>query len=320
MFMVLMVAMVVATVLGIWLVRMLSEEPVFVREKLFFDYTNENPTAELYLGCPGEGKGLMGVPVGHTYHVSLTLLLPESDFNRHIGVFQVNAEALSSNGYVIARSSHPIMLRFRSMPVGLVRTFFLGVPLLLGLTSETQKLQVEMLNIKEGNLRTKAIRVSLVPRSGTSYLPQLYEAEILIKSELPWTKRLMHNWKWTLYVWATMYVYIILLIILVSCFRPVLFPLASIISVNDRRGAIADMDGFKGAQIEGDRERDVSELIRKWQQSRSKRQAMVRGNVDEPETIVVGSSAASSMSLTRDETSAVLEEEVGDSESVCLEN
>ncbi|KAF3951202.1 hypothetical protein CMV_023121 [Castanea mollissima] len=34
-------------------------------------------------------KKPMGVPIGHTFNVTLVLLMPESDFNRDIGVFQV---------------------------------------------------------------------------------------------------------------------------------------------------------------------------------------------------------------------------------------
>lgn len=63
-------------------------------------------------------------------------------------------------------------------------------------------------------------------------------------------------------------------------------------------------------------EGEVAELLRKWQQSRGKRKARfvpeVRGEGE-------GSSAASSRNVTREDTSAGIEDdEVGDSESVCL--
>ncbi|GLT95521.1 hypothetical protein SLE2022_131990 [Rubroshorea leprosula] len=318
-YMVLVAVMVLAALVGIGLVQLCLEEPVHVRETLYFDYTLVNPTAEFCFGpgSRGQGKAQMGVPVGHTFHVSLVLLMPESDFNRRIGVFQLNAELVSSNGKVIVRSSHPCMLQFRSLPIRLGRTFLLGAPLLLGLTSETQKISVDMLNIKEGNRRTKAVRVSLVPRAGTSSLPQLYEAEILIKSELPWTKRLVHNWRWTLYVWTSLYVYIIFLVILMSCFRSVLFPMTGTNFDDEVRDAVV-VDESRGPQIGAREERNegVSELIRKWQQSRIKRKAIVLQKAV-PETV---GSSASTMSVTREETSAVIEEDIGDSESVCSGN
>lgn len=72
-----------------------------VRERLHFDYTQPHPKAVFVFGgslqglAAASGAGyfnkhiIMGVPVGHTFTVSLELLMPESDFNRAIGVFQV---------------------------------------------------------------------------------------------------------------------------------------------------------------------------------------------------------------------------------------
>ncbi|OMO73157.1 Adipose-regulatory protein, Seipin, partial [Corchorus capsularis] len=242
--MVLVLVMGLAALVGIGLVQLWLEEPVVVREKLFFDYTEVNPNAVfgLTLSATGTGTGTGGgfdakvsyrkrqinyVPVGHTFHLHLLLLMPESDFNRHIGVFQLTAELLSTTGNVIAKSSQPVMLRFRSLPVRLARTFLMGIPLLLGISSETQKLKVEILRYKEGHPRSGSVRVTLVPRAGTSSLPQLYEAEIIMNSQLPWTKQLVHNWKWTLYVWTSLYVYIIFLVLLISCFRPLFFPVTT---------------------------------------------------------------------------------------------
>lgn len=81
--MVLIIVMVVAAVLGVGLVRAWAEEPVYVRESLQFDYTNAHPTAVFSFG------NRAGVPVGHTLYVSLVLLMPDSDYNRDIGIFQV---------------------------------------------------------------------------------------------------------------------------------------------------------------------------------------------------------------------------------------
>lgn len=87
---------VLASVLGVLLVEMWVEEPVFVTERLFFDYTEANPVAVFSVGGDELGRSssnsknnIKGIPIGHTYYVSLLLLMPESDFNREIGVFQV---------------------------------------------------------------------------------------------------------------------------------------------------------------------------------------------------------------------------------------
>lgn len=86
---------VLAAILGVMLVKTWAEEPVVVRENLMFDYRNQNPEAVVSFG-EGGGSYLMkrrevnGIPVGHTYQVRVTLLMPESNYNAQVGVFQVN--------------------------------------------------------------------------------------------------------------------------------------------------------------------------------------------------------------------------------------
>ena len=72
------------------------------------------------------------------------------------------------------------MLRFRSFPVRLARTFILSVPLLLGIADEAQKIAIDqILKHKEGYARTEAVRVTMIPRAGTAFLPQIYGADSL---------------------------------------------------------------------------------------------------------------------------------------------
>jgi seipin len=93
--MILMTVLALAIVVGVGLVQLWVDHPVFVRESLYFDYTEAYPTAVFYFGDHAgvernsRWKQSMGVPIGHTFHVSLALLMPDSDFNREIGVFQV---------------------------------------------------------------------------------------------------------------------------------------------------------------------------------------------------------------------------------------
>lgn len=94
--MVLFLVLILAVSLGVGLVHLWVEEPVFVREKLYFDYTDAHPTAVFSFdgGVTGfEGyssnKKPISVPVGHTFCISLLLVIPESDYNWEIGVFQV---------------------------------------------------------------------------------------------------------------------------------------------------------------------------------------------------------------------------------------
>ncbi|XP_054777296.1 seipin-1 [Prosopis cineraria] len=314
---VLLLVLVLAVVLGVGLVHWWAEEPVFVREKLHFDYSDAHPTA--VFSFDGEGyssKNRIGVPIGHTFDISLVLVMPESDFNRETGVFQLSAELLSVNGNVIAKSSQPIMLRYRSFPVQLARTLIMGMPLLLGISEETQKIIVEILRHREDNRRTKAIKAILCPRAGTSSLPQIYEAEIIMNSQLAGAKQLVHNWKWTFYVWASLYIYIVLLMILLCFCRPLTF---MVIPENSREhGSLRELRSveFEESQMREGDEGEVSELLRKWRRSKSKRKAMLR--LGEGAMLETMGSSASSTTMTRQEVASTAVEYVGDSESVCL--
>ncbi|KAM7275772.1 hypothetical protein ACFE04_017638 [Oxalis oulophora] len=326
---VLMLVLVVSVVLGVGLVRYVSEEPVVVKERVFFDYTDVNPKAVFPLygdahgGESGRGwlfgnfrrkKPLMGIPVGHTYSVSLLLLLPDSDFNREMGVFQLMAELISDNGKVVAKSSQPCMTPFRSFPVRLARTFLMGVPLLLGLSSETQRITVKILQHKESFPRTLSVRITMIPRAGTLFLPQIYESQLVVNSQLPWTKQLARNWKWTLYVWTSIHIFILLVLSIIIFCKPVLFRVRASSGPDDRDRVVSSEEEKKARVASRDRE-ELSEMVKRLQRRRkSKRKAVF---FDEGLTDQAGSSSASSMSVNKEDMSVVVGEEVGDSESVC---
>ncbi|GER51342.1 seipin [Striga asiatica] len=216
---VLMSALAVAVVLGVGLVRAWAEGPIYTRMGLQFDYSEAHPMAVVQLGPAAH--------VGHTYYISLLLLMPESDYNRDLGIFQVSAELVSAQGDIIAKSSQPCMLRFRSWPIRLTRTFVMSLPLILGITTETQSITFLILKHRESSNhpRTEYIRIMMIPRAGTASLPQFYDAEVFVRSQPPWTKEFVHRWKLTFCVWTTMYVFIILLVmVLVSLLKPLIFP------------------------------------------------------------------------------------------------
>ncbi|XP_074588060.1 seipin-1-like [Curcuma longa] len=215
----LLALMLISLLLGVALVRMWAEEPVLLRRSLHLDYTEVNPTASVALAGSTLRSG-RAVPPGHSVTVSLFILLPESDYNRLIGVFQVQAEVISSTGEIIAASSRPCMLRFRSFPVRLMRTLFMSIPLLLGISSETQEIGMEVLKYKESRAkRSGSITVTLKPKAGTSDLPQLYESELLMRSQLPWPKELVNRWRWTFSVWTSLNVFFALLAASACCFK-----------------------------------------------------------------------------------------------------
>ncbi|XP_031101497.1 seipin-1 [Ipomoea triloba] len=316
--MILTILLVVAAVMGVAVVRIWVEEPVLLRERLNFDYTDAHPKAVFSFVhrefntkfTVGKSKK-MGVPVGQTFYVSLLLVMPESDYNRELGIFQVAAELISNNGGIVTRSSHPCMLQFRSQPIRLMRELIWGIPLLLGIASETQRIVIPMIRHKEGYPRTEAIRVILMPRASTLALPQVYEAEIILKSHLPWMKELLYRWKWTFYVWVSMYIYMALLVVSLCCFRSLMVPVLT----TTVRGYDEEQLMLEPSEDRVGEERNVPESLKRRRLS-SRRKAMLRQKVvAEPAETV--DSSASSYTITRDDT-APLQEDTEDSESVCF--
>lgn len=188
-----------------------THKPIQIREALYFDYTRSHPVASLDLysfkDYPRESntsKGMKG-PVNR-FHATVFLTLPESDYNRELGVFQVACELLSATGQVLVKSSQPCMLHFKSNTLHYIKSILMAIPLLAGVSSETQTLALHLLEWQEERSSPSAgIRISLVPRAGrpvTTGLPELYNAEIQVDSEAPcMASSSVRSWKWTLLMW-----------------------------------------------------------------------------------------------------------------------
>lgn len=82
---ILVVVMLVSVLIGVSIVRFWVDEPVRMEEVIYFDYTMKEPSAEVFLGGPRR----WGIPAGHSVVVVLDLILPESEYNRRLGMFQV---------------------------------------------------------------------------------------------------------------------------------------------------------------------------------------------------------------------------------------
>ena len=141
----------------------------------------------------------------------------------------------------------------------------------MGICTESQKITIEILRYKETSQRTEAIRVRLKPRAGTTDLPQVYAAEIFMNSQLPWGKELVYNWKWTFYVWTSLYMYIILLILWYGWFKPFsLIRHESFVVDQPSEGGEDMADTYKKDDEISD---EMSKIIKRWRERRSKRKA-----------------------------------------------
>eukprot|EP00249_Psilotum_nudum_P021817 c28263_g1_i1 orf=401-2995(-) len=230
-----------AFLMNFFFVSKFVEEPFNMKDLLHFDYTQYHPSAVVYLQPssitghyngkllhqPSKSQRSRAIPMSHLIHITVTLTLPESDYNRQLGVFQLSAELLSVDGEMIFRSSRPCMLQFQSVPVRLTKTFLLGLPLLVGLVGESQTLVVPLLEYREQLIPTKSVRILLQPKAGFPMgagIPEIYSAEIHIQSHLPWLKHLVLKWKWTFYVWSCLTLYVLVIMAVLCCCRHVIVP------------------------------------------------------------------------------------------------
>ncbi|KAL6846703.1 hypothetical protein ACP4OV_024151 [Aristida adscensionis] len=211
--------LVMAFLAGGLLVGRIVEEPVQVTENLNFDYTKPSPVA--FVPVPRL------VPPNQRMQLEVSLTLPESDYNRRLGVFQVKAEFLSADGKVISTKSQPCMLKFKSVHMHFIETFLRSVSLLSGYSSESQVIRLKMKGITEGLEPTTAVRIILEQRAEFgpgAGIPEIYAASLKLEAELPLFKRILWSWRWTLFVWSSMGFFVFELLVTLVCCRPCIFP------------------------------------------------------------------------------------------------
>ncbi|CAL5412398.1 unnamed protein product [Camellia sinensis] len=234
--------LVSAFVVSGFLMSNLVEEPIQMKETLTFDYTKNSPvTFVKIMSCPGEPYGVtyreksevenLGgqrvIPLKHKLQVTVSLTLPESDYNRKLGIFQVRVDFLSASNKVLASSRHSCMLRFVSQPIRLLLTFLKIAPLVTGYSSESQTLNVKFGGFTEGDLPTACLRVMIEQRAEFrpgAGVPEIYDASLTLESELPLLKRIIWHWKKTVFIWIGMTVFTMELLFMLLCCRPIIMP------------------------------------------------------------------------------------------------
>nr|GLL45895.1 seipin-2-like [Ipomoea trifida] len=175
----------------------------------------------------GNVDGVHVIPPKHKLQATVKLILPESDYNRNLGVFQVRIDLLASNGLILASSRRPCMLYFKSLPIRLLLTFLKAAPLITGYSSESQDLDIEFKGFTEGDMPISCIRVIIEQRAEFhpgGGIPQLYSASLILESELPLHKRIIWYWKTTLFVWISMTLFTVELLFALLCCKPLIIP------------------------------------------------------------------------------------------------
>ncbi|GER29145.1 seipin [Striga asiatica] len=200
------------------IMRNLVQERIHTTETLNFDYTKTSPAAIVPV--------VSGV-LPSKLKLAVLLTLPESEYNRKLGVFQVRVETLSSNGKVVNWMSYPTMLRFKSQSIRAVETLFKSVHLITGMKSEVQNLKIVMGEFNEGHGAMSSFKVILEQRAefqGGSGVPQIYGGYLEIESELSKLKRVLWNWRRTAFVWVGFGSFLSEVMVFLIFFRPVVLP------------------------------------------------------------------------------------------------
>ncbi|GMJ14184.1 SEIPIN2 [Hibiscus trionum] len=222
------------------LMRYLGEQPFVVKEPLNFDYTKSSPAAfvpiiscaaverkKIDVGMNLRSRYSRIVPPFRQLQVTVSLTLPESDYNRNLGMFQLRTDFLSVNGETLASSSHPCMMRFKSLPIRLLLTLFKAATLVTGFVFEIQTLNVKIRRLNEGPVPTACLKVVLEQQASHgpgAGIPELYGASLILESELPFIKRIIWYWKKTVFIWVSIVSFATELLFISVCCRCVLLP------------------------------------------------------------------------------------------------
>ncbi|CAO2824344.1 unnamed protein product [Amaranthus hypochondriacus] len=237
---ILVILLISSFVIGGLLMRYyVVEEPFQLKQGLNFDYTKTKPVAFVPIvicstsECTDKNevvdtsRFVRVIPFKHKLQTTVIMVLPESDYNRNLGIFQVRAEFLSENGKSLASFSHPCMLAFRSQPIRLLLTFFKIVPLVAGYLSETQTLKLTFNGYHEGVIPTACLKITMEQRAEFrpgAGIPEVYDAFVHLESELPFFKRILWHWRRTMFVWLSMTIFAVELVLALLCCRPVIMP------------------------------------------------------------------------------------------------
>ncbi|XP_057750174.1 seipin-2-like [Arachis stenosperma] len=220
----------------------LAQKPTQLIKGFNFDYTKQSPVAYVPLiSCAAvvgghdsvkeiaasKWVGQRVLPPKQNVQVTVSLEVPESGYNRNLGVFQIRTDFLTYSGKTIASLSQPCMLKFRSEPIRLMTTLVNILPLLTGYASETQTLEVKIRGFVEREEPTSCLRVTLEPRSEYIHgagLPQIYDSSVVIEAQLPFYKRIIWNWKISLFIWIAMTTFFVQFLFLLVCCWPFIIP------------------------------------------------------------------------------------------------
>ncbi|KAI9316380.1 putative adipose-regulatory protein-domain-containing protein [Dichotomocladium elegans] len=159
-------------------------------EPIYFQYDRlaEGPT-DIVDFTQGQ---LLPQPLRHeqAYDISVRLHVPTSDINFDLGNFMVKIWLQTEDGSLIANSSRPAILRYQSKTQRIMRVLAKALPLLVGLSEESQVITVPLI---EGHMEHKARPVTQATISLSSNRLQIYDAEIHVIADFHGLRYYMYH-------------------------------------------------------------------------------------------------------------------------------
>jgi seipin len=134
---------------------------------------------------------------------------------------------VSSDGGVLYTRSQTCMLRFKSSHMHFLETFIKTWPLITGYLSEAQIIKIKMKGLKEGADPTACIRLILEQRAEfkpSAGIPEIYSASLKLESDLPFLKKIIWSWRWTIFVWMSTGIFVFELLVALLCCKSIVVP------------------------------------------------------------------------------------------------
>ena len=175
--------------------------PASLSQDLVFDYTAAAPVARVSFipqkfANTGESKPRKGriVSAKQNFDVDIEFVVPDSEYNVNVGMFQVNAKLLTPSGKTLLERSRPGIVKYTSKEVKWLKTIVWWPFHALGLIEEQQNVRVAMVqNYKEDSESPFTdIEVTMKPHAGSARLPQIYEARAIVHLSMNFVAKLLY--------------------------------------------------------------------------------------------------------------------------------
>ena len=164
--------------------------PASLTQDLVFDYTSTSPVAKASFVREkfGERQSQTSnvrermLSPRQNFDVEIEFIVPNSEYNFDVGMFQVDAKMKTRQGKTLVDASRPGIVKYTSKEVKWLKTIVWWPLHALGLIDEQQNIQITMVKNYKENAEAPFtdIEVTMKPRAGSTKLPQIYEARAII--------------------------------------------------------------------------------------------------------------------------------------------